>query len=181
MMNRVESSSDERQFKPSIDRIRNITSAPLTNLRLVLWWLRNTFWTRPRSKSTSVVVALSKSELTARLGKSHFEPGWELSYQYRGEILNLRRVEYSRDHKWIETSPDINWWQVHIRGYDVPRETPGDPSKLELTAHFEPEPTEHPDAHVRLDHIDGERGMSVLTSFLDEQNIEYESYFKGEE
>ena len=75
----------------------------------------------------------------------------------------------------MNTDPDLNWWQIHIRGYDFPDESPG-ASTIELTSHFEPEPTEHPDAHIRLSRIDQERGMRMLTSFLEEREIDYEYY-----
>jgi hypothetical protein len=99
--------------------------------------------------------------MTRLLGRHNFEPGWELSYHYRGEILNLRRVEY------VDHSSGLEWWQVHLRGYDHP-------DGLELAAHFETEPSEHPDAHAEMFGLDVDRGMATLTELLDEHGIEYD-------
>ena len=59
--------------------------------------------------------------------------------------------------------------------YNVPDERADSP-KIELTVHFEPEPTEHPDAHIRLNRIDNERGMQTLTSFSEEHEVDYDYY-----
>jgi hypothetical protein len=87
-----------------------------------------------------------------------------MSYSFRGEILNLRRVEWAH----VPAFPDLPWWQVHIRGYRH-----DDPPGLELTAHFEAEPAEHPKEH--LDHlgIDVPRGNAVMQQILDEAGVEY--------
>jgi hypothetical protein len=64
--------------------------------------------------------------------------------------------------------PDLPWWQVHIRGYRH-----DDPSGLELTAHFEAEPAEHPEEHLEHLGIDVARGNAVLRRILDEAGVEY--------
>ncbi len=123
--------------------------------------MRKTFFTKPRSSTRSLTVPLSVAEVTRLLGQHHFEPGWELSYHYRGEILNLRRVEY------VAHPSGLEWWQVHLRGYDHP-------DGLELAAHFETEPSEHPDTHIETVGLDVDRGMATLTDLLDEHDVEYE-------
>jgi hypothetical protein len=148
-----------------IDRIRHLGDTPLANARRSIWWIRKTFFTKPRSSTPALVVPLSKPEATHLLGRHHFEPGWETSYRYRGEILNLRRAEH------VDHSSGLNWWQVHIRGYNHP-------NGLELAAHFETEPTEHPDAHIELFKLDVERGMATLTQLLDEHELEYNKLSK---
>jgi hypothetical protein len=47
-----------------------------------------------------------------------------------------------------------------------------------LAAHFETEPTEHPDAHIELFKLDVERGMATLTQLLDEHELEYNELSK---
>lgn len=143
------------------DRLRHIHEAPLKNLRRSFWWIRKTFFTKPRSRTPAFLVDLTKPELVEFFGRRHFDPGWELSYNYHGEVLNVRRVEY-RDHE------RFSWWQVHIRGYH--HESGG----LELTAHYETAPSEHPDAHIDLYGLDVEKGMSIIEGILDEGGIDYE-------
>lgn len=141
------------------DRLLHIHEAPLRNIRHSYWWIRKTFFTRSRSPVPSYVVSLSKRELQMLFGKRHFEPGWELSYHYHGEVLNLRRIEW-RDHD------DYNWWQVHIRGFNHD-------DGIELTAHFETEPSEHPDAHIGLEGLDVSTGMNEIKTILVEEGISY--------
>ena len=84
-----------------------------------------------------------------------------MSYNYRNEILNVRRIERSAHPSGFE------WWQVHIRGY-------AHVDGIELTAHFEPEPRRHPRAHITLFGLDIDRGMEALLEFLDRHGIEYD-------
>lgn len=143
------------------DRLQHIHEAPLRNLRRSLWWVRKTFFTRPRSRTPAFLVDMTKPEIVQLFGTRHFDPGWEMSYNYHGEVLNLRRVVYV-DHD------RFNWWQVHIRGYH--HDGPG----IELTAHYETEPAEHPDAHIGLFGLDIERGMDTVEEILRDGDIEYE-------
>lgn len=145
-----------------LDRLAHIHEAPLKNLRRSFWWVRKTFFTRPRSETPAFLVELDKPAVESIFGRHHFEPGWELSYNYHGEMLNLRRVVYSDQERY-------EWWQVHIRGYKHPD------GGLELTAHYETEPAEHPDAHIDLYGLDVAHGMEVVEGLLQEHDVEYES------
>ena len=75
--------------------------------------------------------------------------------------MNLRRVRYVRDHP-----SGLRWWQTHIRGYSHP-------DGLELAAHVEPEPAEHPDAHVAGEFIDVPRGNATLVGVLEEADVAF--------
>jgi hypothetical protein len=132
----------------------------------VYWWIRKTAFTTEKTDNPYLVVEMTKQEAQEFFGTHHFEPGWEMSYSFRGEILNLRRVVWAH----VPEYPDLPWWQVHIRGYRR-----DDPPGLELTAHFEAEPAEHPKEH--LDHlgIDVPRGNAVMQRLLDEGGIPYET------
>jgi hypothetical protein len=77
-------------------------------------------------------------------------------------------------HTTVERIPGIEWWQVHIRGYCHARDGPRNTcSQLELTAHFEPEPVEYPDAHLSGNFIDVARGNRVLVDVLEENDVPY--------
>lgn len=144
-----------------VDRLKHVHEAPLRNLRHSIWWLRKTFFTRRRTPTPAFLVDLEKPEVMACFGRHYFEPGWELSYNYLGEILNIRRVEYRAE-------TDYDWWQVHIRGYVH------DDGGIELTPHYETEPTEHPDAHVDLVGLEVEYGMDAVRQILEAEDVEYE-------
>lgn len=143
------------------NRLLHIHEAPLRNLRQSFWWIRKTFFTKPPAATPAFLVDLTKQEIVRFFGRRHFDPGWEMSYNYHGEVLNLRRVQYV-DH---ERYP---WWQIHIRGF---LHADGG---IELTAHYETEPAEHPDAHIRLYGLDVEHGMSIIREIMDDGGIEYE-------
>lgn len=161
--------AETASFELSLDRLRGLLDAPLANLRLSGWWIRKTFFTRPRSKTDWILVELSKPEIRELFGRSYFEPGWETSFHFRREIINYRRVEYDAGRH-----SGIDWWQVHIRGYPHHPGAGEAATEIELTAHYEPEPIEHPDAHIRLERIDIDRGMESMMAILDEGGIDYE-------
>lgn len=163
---RIEKRRNSRRIDTSVDRVRHLPNGSLAGLRLMLWWMRKTLFTRPRPHSDSVVISLSKTEAIRWLGGHHFEPGWALSYSFRDELLNLRRPKYVPDH------PDLPWWQAHVRGYSYPSEaTTG---RIELTCHIEPAPIEHPDDHLVPGADDYERGTELLVELLEWDEIEYE-------
>lgn len=105
--------------------------------------------------------------IETKLGSAHsYAPNWEFSYYKRGEILNLARVVYEPSPE----QPDLEWWQAHVRGWPV-RERPG---AIDLQAHWETEPTEHPDAHLDGVGMDVGYGMDLLARHLDDVGIEFE-------
>lgn len=145
----------------SVDRVQSLRSAPVKGLHWSLRWLRKTWFTRPRPLKPSIVVSLSADGVRQLLARSGFAPGWPWSYNYRDEILNLRRVERLAHPSGLE------WWQVHVRGYDHP-------TGVELTAHFEPEPRRHPRAHLGRFGLDIGCGMETLLELLDSHRIDYD-------
>ncbi|MCU4742909.1 hypothetical protein OB955_18745 [Halobacteria archaeon AArc-m2/3/4] len=141
----------------------NITDAVLRDLRRLFISARGRFFTRPKPPEDALIVALEADEMESVLGSEHFAPNWDMSFAYFGEVLNLRRVEYQSDHPL-----GYRWWQVHVRGYHHP-------SGLELTAHFETDPSESPDAHVDRVGIDIDRGLEELRDVLEENDVAYEA------
>jgi len=113
-------------------------------------------------------VPLSEAEIIELLGREYFEPGWELSYSYRNETINLRRVEFRDDHP---DHPEFHWWQVHVRGY---RHGPAGASSFELAAHFELEPTEYPRSHVEHVGLEIRRGAVAIRDILEAHDVDYE-------
>lgn len=140
---------------------RQMRYLPLKSLRGSFWWLRKLCFTRPRSSEPSIIIPQSKEAVADLLSRNDFVPSWTVSYNYRDEILNFRRVER------LAHPSEFEWWQVHIRGYDHA-------DGIELTAHFEPEPRRHPRAHITLFGLDVDRGMETLLELLDRHEVEYD-------
>jgi hypothetical protein len=149
-------------FDTDLGRLRSLPETPLRALKRSFWWVRKTFFSKPKPENPAVVVDMDEETVEAFLGTHFFEPGWEMSYHYRNEIVNLRRVQYVADHP-----SGMEWWQTHIRGYDHP-------DGIELAAHFEPEPAEHPDAHLSGDHIDVPAGNATLAGLLEEAGVGFQ-------
>lgn len=144
-----------------IARTQQIHQLPVRSFRRSLWWLRKLWFTRARSLEPSIIVSEPKEAILDLLSRDDFVPGWTVSYNYRDEILNLRRIEH------IVHPSGLEWWQVHIRGYDHA-------DGVELTAHFEPEPRRHPRAHITRFGLDVDHGMDVLLELLDQHRVDYD-------
>lgn len=142
------------------DRVLNLGDVPWNTLRHAFLWGKKTFVTDDRSNVPTLRVDATKSEIQEVLGRRYFEPNWEFSTYYAGEVLNLRRVQFVAHDR-------ITWWQIHIRGFQ-------DGESLELDPHWEPEPTEHPDAHLSEAYISVERGIEMLEHILSEADVAYE-------
>lgn len=153
-----------------LDRLRHLPDV-LGQLKRACWWIRKTFFARQPPENPAVIVDMSVADAEALFGQHFFEPGWELSYYYHKEELNLRRATHLPDRG----PQNLAWWQVHIRGYCHARHpADGTCSQLELVAHLEPEPVEHPDAHLSGQFIDVPRGNEVLVELLEANDVPYE-------
>ncbi|WP_293030801.1 hypothetical protein [Natronococcus sp.] len=146
----------------------NLTDTFLRDCRRLFLAARGRFFTRPKPLEPALLVSLSSSEVERLLGEHHFAPNWDMSFAYFGEVCNLRRVEYVADHP-----SGYEWWQVHVRGYHHPE-------GVELTAHFETDPSESPDAHVDRVGIDVDRGLEELESVLEASDVAYRSLESAE-
>lgn len=125
--------------------------------------LRKELFSRSRPTGRYFVVDASPDAIRAALGSQSYAPNWEFSYYKRGEILNLARVTHE------EQSVDgttYTWWQTHTRGWDHP-------DGVALHAHWELEPTEHPDEHLNGTGFDFDRGMENLERALWDCDLEY--------
>jgi len=95
-------------------------------------------------------VDLSLKELRRRVGRQSYEPGWPLSYHYKGEDLNARRY-------WYDPSRSRPHRQLHIRAWEH------DDGSVSVDAHEEPSAVQHPRAHIRS------RDMTDATEWVAER------------
>lgn len=126
--------------------------------------IRKWAYTRPRPTGRYIVISKEDvTDLEAVLGKHSFAPNWEFSYHYKDEDLNQARVIHYDSSEY----PELDWWQVHIRGYDH-----GDEWWLQY--HFEPEPTEHPKKHITGVGVSQPTSVPSVEVVLETNNIPYE-------
>lgn len=115
----------------------------------------------------ALVVPESVEAVTAALGRQYFAPNWEFSYHERGENLNLARIEYdpreSHDHEYL-------WWQTHVRGWEQ------DDGSVRLRPHYELEPTEYDQDHVKGIGLDVPAGVENVAQALDNEGVPYERH-----
>lgn len=122
---------------PDHDRARPPRSPVSAWLRAAYHLVRKQFFTKPRSHAGTVVVpGATIAAVEQTLAERNFEP-WPLSYNYRGEDLNMRRPYYVDD--------EYQWYQFHVRGYATIRDGM---RGVELDAHYELSSVHHSDAHT---------------------------------
>lgn len=138
-----------------------------TRFRYTFSRLRAMFFTVPKPDGPFFVVESTEEELKAVLGAAYFAPNWEFSYKYRGEDLNLARIEWHIDDDVPPTGQRKGrvWWQTHVRGWEVGKYT------WQLTAHWELEPTENDKEHIDGLGFDVWEGMWNLGDVLDDARI----------
>jgi hypothetical protein len=123
---------------------------------------RRFFFTKPRPEGKYIVLSdMDVQDAERLLGRMSFAPNWEFSYNYKGEDINLARIEH-------ETHPEYTpvWWQYHVRGWQMD-------DAMWLRVHWEAEPTEHHDAHFEAIGAELERGFAWLSTELRKQNMEF--------
>lgn len=150
----------------------DLASIPWKSVTRLHRSLRRSFFRAERPAGTyfrvypDYTVAMTSADVVADLerdfGRRSWAPNWEYSYD-KGEALNLARVVYEED---AETG--LTWFQYHVRGWAVVNDA------VDVGGHWEPEPTEHPDAHYREVGFDRLRGMAKLEEVLNEIGADYD-------
>jgi hypothetical protein len=143
-------------------RRRDLRNLPWRLVRQVLRIARQAYWSQPRPTGTYLRVETDPHPITKALGERFWYPNWEVSAYYEGEDLNLSRTEY-------DPHEGIVWWQSHLRGWETD-------DAVELRAHYEPDPTEHPREHLTPAYADAETGMTHLRDALDDAGFSYREF-----
>jgi hypothetical protein len=125
-------------------------------------------WSRPKPDVPTFSVAAEADDVVSAIGVRGYQPNWEFSYHYQGEVLNQADITWAN----VSGVDDVDWWQTHVRGW-----VRNDLDHVELAAHWEPAPTEHPVAHLRGTGFDRERAMESLVS---SDSTDEETEFLGE-
>jgi hypothetical protein len=119
-------------------------------------WFRHTFFKKPKPDGLFLKVYEDPETIVQRLGEGPYAPNWEQSYD-KGEDINLADIRYHNDR----------WWQTHVRGWVQD-------DHVEMTAHWELEPTEHWHDHLDGVGFDRVRGLENMKDALDEAELTYE-------
>jgi len=120
---------------------------------------------RPRGVP-GVVVDVKLDELEAGLRSRHFESADIYSYEYAGEVLNVRRPSGTRPHP--ESGAEIPM-ELHVRAFAT------NDDRLLLLAHDEASRVEAWGEHMRETLLSWSRGQEDLIQDLDELGIEAEA------
>ena len=156
------------------------------------WAIREWIFSGPES-DPNVRVYTDLCTLRQTLGRHHFTNDYEFSYDL-GEDLNMRRPEFREEDAecaaradadpsrgileklWLYLASDADfededkayhWYQTHIRAYDRD-------SHIDVAAHYELEPSEWPEEHLRLVNYSSDLGAEKLIEILDAEGIEYD-------
>lgn len=136
---------------------------PFDAVRFAYRELRKALFTAPRPEGQYFVVSGTVEDVEAALGRHSYAPNWEFSYDERGEVLNLARVEH--DERTIDGTT-YRWWQTHVHGWDHP-------DGVALNGHWELEPTENGNAHIDGVGFGHGRGMENLEAALERSDLTY--------
>ena len=129
---------------------------------------RRRFFTKERPIGTYYRVEYSPEQLRRVFGRVSAAPNWEFSYNYKGEDINLARVYYDDTQDY-----DMVWWQFHLRGWEH------SDGSVWMRAHYEAEPTEHPEAHLEGTGTTMDEGMQWLQGVLLDAKVPYEKRVWG--
>ncbi|WP_257300484.1 hypothetical protein [Haloarchaeobius sp. FL176] len=146
-----------------------------TTIGHALWDALRTFYrdfrravaTKQEHSGPALVVSGDFDEVQAALGRQHFAPNWEFSYNKRGEDLNLARITYERREVGHH---EYGWWQTHVRGWAQ------DNGSMRLRAHWELEPTENDQDHIDGIGLDVPAGVDQTARALDAEDVAYQRY-----
>ena len=159
---------EDSLWKNAYDRDRVWRDLPWHLLRKTALELRKSWFSKDRPRHAYYLVDATPAEVSYRLLKHYFRPGWSLSYHYRGEQLNAARATLA------PPKHEEMVFQTHIRGY-----VHG--GMVELMAHYEPCPLSHPKAHLHGTGFDAEEGMALLRAVLQAENLTHERLDPGDD
>lgn len=143
-------------------------SLPWDSLRRRFLTFRRRRFQAPPREGPYLVVDVGPDRVRRVLGAQGYAPQWTLSYD-KGEDCNLARIVHSPSGHEVPratwgnalrrlTGGDlatefVEWWQTHVRGYEL------DGGGVALTAHWEPSAMHEDSAH--LDGVGFETGIAM--------------------
>lgn len=144
---------------PSID-VDEIKDYPIDLIKHNIFIGRRLFFRIDKPDGLYLIVKMKEGDIKRILGNNHFQPDWKLSYYSSGEDINMARPYYndSTDH-------DIEWWQVHVRGWESN-------NIIKLSAHVEAHPLQHWREHLNGVGKDKDVGNEIIEQILTDQGIE---------
>lgn len=139
---------------------------PYRYFRHLLRDFRNRYFGKSRPRGVPGIVAdAGPDELDKALRPRHYEPADLFSYEYDGEVLNLRRPD-GFDPDPVTGDPVA--MENHIRGFAL------DSGKTFLLTHYEANRFSETSDHFDGENYSWERGAAKAADDLDELGLEYE-------
>jgi len=139
---------------------------PFRYFRRMLRDFGNRYFGKPRPRGVpGIVVDAGPDELDKAFRPRHYEPAGLFSYQYDGEVLNLRRPD-DFDPDPVTGEPVA--MENHIRGFAL------DSGKTFLLAHYEANRFSETSDHFDAENFSWDTGAATTATDLDELGLEYE-------
>jgi len=136
---------------------------PFRALRRGWHELSSNYFTSPRP--TGVTALLMQGDLTEiekKLRNDHFESGDMYSFEYDGEVLNMRRAS-----DFIERDGEIIALELHLRLFETEN------NGYLCLAHDEASRLEEWGAHIRETDFSWDRGTDLMETACDDAHILY--------
>lgn len=144
--------------------IKNLPEWLFRDFKSAFDWFRVAVFTKKvKERDIAVHADASLDDLRGVFGDAYFTNAWELSYNYKGEDLNMRRP-LRKDDKY-------EWYQTHVRGFEQEDGT------VKLEIHEDLEPTEHPYYHLHPPkdaNLSEQNAIEDVSAVLDDAGISYD-------
>ena len=132
-----------------------IAVMPWDVLKHMFSQLRHSHFTVDPEIENPICVDATVDEVEEMLSRHNFGPWNKLSYNYKGEDLNMRRMERLENGEW---------YQLHARVFDK-----GD--HVEIDPHYEKCPIQHPEDHIDKVGLDDAEGSYLLRNILQREEM----------
>lgn len=108
-----------------------------------------------------IEVEATVDEVEWLLAGQHFAPWNKFSFNYKGEVLNMRRIESVSDGE----GDDLTYWQLHVRVFERPN------GNVEVRAHTEECPLVHPEEHIDMENVTTDGAMDRMRSIFENADM----------
>lgn len=135
-----------------------------TTLNKAIAFIRKRWFTLKKKDYDGIVVEASPDAVyRALVGERHYENAHKFSYNYKGEVHNIRRSE---------GFDDVNGEEKHMESHA--RFWPH-PNGTFVQAHYEQDRFTHPDGHLDNEGLSWKRGQEILLTEIKKSTLPAEA------